>query len=186
MNQLPSLLNMLLSKHTRLREFILLQVTICFAIGVSGATAVAQPKSLKEKLIGTWHLVSNIVERRDGTKVEQFGPNPKGILIFAADGHFATFNARTDLPKLASGNRSRATPEENKAVIEGSFAYYSTYSASDSDNVITIHIDGSTFANQIGTVQKRVVTSITSEEMKFINPAATSGGSIQLVWERAN
>src|SRR5215203_1274936 len=132
MNQLPSLLNMLLSKHTRLREFILLQVTICFAIGVSGATAVAQPKSLKEKLIGTWHLVSNIVERRDGTKVEQFGPNPKGILIFAADGHFATFNARTDLPKLASGNRSRATPEENKAVIEGSFAYYGTYSASDS------------------------------------------------------
>jgi hypothetical protein len=35
-------------------------------------------------------------------------------------------------------------------------------------------------------VQKRLITSITSEEMKFTNPAATSGGSIQLVWKRAN
>jgi hypothetical protein len=170
----------------RRREFIILTATIFFAIGLSGITAIAEPKSLNEKLVGTWHLVSNIVERQDGTKVEQFGPNPKGILIFAADGHFATVNARADLPKLTSASRNRTTPEENKAVVEGSLAYYGTYSVSDTDNMITVHIDGSTFANQIGTVQKRLITSITSEEMKFTNPAATSGGSIQLVWKRAN
>jgi lipocalin-like protein len=86
------------------------------------------------------------MERPDGTKIEQFGPNPKGILIFAPDGHFATVNARADLPKLASANRSRATPEETKAVVEGSLAYYGTYSVSDSEK-LTVHVEGSTFAN---------------------------------------
>lgn len=124
-------------------------------------------------------------ERPDGTKTEQFGPNSKGILIFAPNGHFATVNARADLPKLASANRSRATPEETKAVVEGSLAYYGTYSVSDSEKLIIVHVEGSTFANQVGTVQKRLITSLTSDEMTFTNPAATSGGSIQLVWRRA-
>ena len=94
---------------------------------------------LKDQLIGTWILASNIMERPDGTKTEQFGPTPKGILIFASDGHFATVNARADLPKLASANRSRATPEETKAVVEGSLAYYDAYSVSDSEKLITVH-----------------------------------------------
>ena len=69
--------------------------------------------------------------------------------------------------------------------MEGSLAYYGTYSVSDADKMITVVVEGSTYANQIGTVQKRLITSITSDEMKFTNPAATSGGSLQLVWKRA-
>lgn len=169
--------------HVRIT--LLIAIMMCLAIAFVNTTVVAQSKSLKEQLIGTWILVSNIMERPDGTKIEQFGPNPKGILIFAPDDHFATVNARADLPNLASANRSRATPEETKAVVEGSLAYYGTYSVSDSEKLITVHVEGSTFANQVGTVQKRLVTLITSDEMRFINPAATSGGSIQLVWRRA-
>src|SRR5439155_16958914 len=67
----------------RRRIALLIAVTICLAIGALKMTAFAQPKSLKDQLIGTWILVSNVVERPDGTKVDQFGPNPKGILIFA-------------------------------------------------------------------------------------------------------
>ena len=159
--------------------------SICFAVGLLKTTAVAQEKSFKEHVIGTWILVSNIVERQDGSKAEQFGQNPKGILIFAPDGHFATINVRADLPRLASASRNRATAEETKAVVEGSLAYYGTYTVSDLEKLIIVHIEGSTFANQVGTVQKRLITSITSDEMKFANPAATSGGSIQLVWKRA-
>jgi len=56
MNQPPSLLNMLLSRHTRRREFITLLGAIVFAIGLSGITAIAEPKVLNERLVGTWHL----------------------------------------------------------------------------------------------------------------------------------
>jgi hypothetical protein len=137
------------------------------AIGALKMTAVAQPKSLKDQLIGTWILVSNIVERPDGTKIDQFGPNPEGILIFAPDGHFATVIARPDLPKIASANRGQATPEETKAIVEGSLAYYGTYSVSDADKMITVIVEGSTFANQIGTMQKRLITSTHRSSGRF-------------------
>jgi hypothetical protein len=169
----------------RRRTALLAATTICLAIGAL-MTAFAQTKSLKDQILGTWIIVSNVVERPDGTKVDQFGPNPKGILIFASDGHFALVNTRPDLPKLASAKLGKGTPDENKAIVEGSLAYYGTYSVSDADKMITVIVEGSTYANQIGTVQKRLITSITAEEMKFTNPASTSGGSIQLVLKRAN
>jgi len=159
---------------------------MCLALYVPKTAAVAQSKSIKDQILGTWILVSNVVVHPDGTKTDQFGPNPKGVLIFAADGHFATVNLCAEIPKLASGNRRRITTEENKAIVECSLAYYGTYSVNDSDKVITVQVEGSTFANQVGTVQKRLITSITSDQMTFTNPAATSGGALQLAWKRAN
>ena len=153
------------------------------AVAVTSHNADAQ-QPLRDQLIGSWVLVSNIVKRQDGVAAEQFGPSPKGILIFAADGRFATLNARSDLPKLASGNHARVTPDEAMAMAQGSLAYYGTYSVSEAEKIITVQIEGSTYANQIGTVQKRLITSITADKMTFTNPAATSGGAIELVWKR--
>jgi hypothetical protein len=49
----------------------------------------------------------------------------------------------------------------------------------------TAQIEGSTFPNMIGTDQKRVVTSLTTNELKFINPAPSRDGTLELVWNRA-
>jgi hypothetical protein len=144
----------------------------------------ADAQSLQQQLVGTWTLVSNVVIRPGGVRIDQFGPSPRGVLLLSADGHFATLNARSDLPKLASGSRSKMTADEAQAIALGTLAYYGVNSVSDADKVITVRIEGSTFANQIGSVQKRVITSLTSDEMRFTNPAATSGGQIELVWKR--
>jgi hypothetical protein len=69
--------------------------------------------------------------------------------------------------------------------VAGSIAYYGTYSINEADKVITVQIEGSTFANQIGTDQKRIITSLTADELKFTNPASTSGATLELVWKRA-
>lgn len=148
--------------------------------------AVAQHKSLKEQLIGTWRLVSSHNVRKDGSKLDIYGLNPKGILIYTSDGYFALVNTRSDLPKLASNSRDRGTPEENKAVVQGSIAYFGTYSVNETDKVITAKIEGSTFANMIGGPdQKRIITSLTEDELKFTNPASTSGATLEVVWKRA-
>ena len=148
--------------------------------------AVAQHKSLKEQLVGTWRLVSSHNIRSDGSKIDRTGPNPKGILIYTSDGHFVFVNTRSDLPKLASNSRDRGTPEEYKAVVQGSLAYFGTYSVNEADKVITAQIEGSTFANMIGGPdQKRIITSLTADELKFTNPASTSGATLELVWKRA-
>jgi hypothetical protein len=70
-------------------------------------------------------------------------------------------------------------------VVQGSLAYFGTYSVNEADKVISVQVDGSTFANMIGTDQKRVVTSLTASELKFINPAPSRDGTLELVWKRA-
>jgi len=50
--------------------------------------------------------------------------------------------------------------------------------------MLTVNVLGSTFANQIGTKQTRIITSITPTEMTFTNPAATSGGKLELRFKR--
>ena len=52
-------------------------------------TAVAQQKTLKEQLTGTWTVVSVDNTAPDGKKSQLFGPNPKGILVFDASGQYS-------------------------------------------------------------------------------------------------
>jgi len=159
---------------------------LILGVALPASDAVAQQKSLKEQLVGTWKLVSSHSLRSDGSRVDNYGPNPRGILIYTSDGHFVLVNTRSDLPKLASNNRDRGTPEEYKAVVQGSLAYFGTYSVNEADKVITAQIEGSTFANMIGGPdQKRIITSLTDDELKFTNPASTSGATLELVWKRA-
>jgi hypothetical protein len=145
--------------------------------------AIAQQKSLKEQLVGTWIYVSRTETRADGSKT--YVPNLKGIVIYTSDGHFVFVNVRDDLPKLANSDRARATAEEAQAVVAGSLAYYGTYSINEVDKVITPKVEGSTFANMIGTDQKRIITSLTADELKFTNPRTAAGETLEIVWKRA-
>ncbi len=151
--------------------------------------AIAQPSAptggKAKQLVGAWTLVTAESVRADGSKVGVFGSNPKGTMIFSSDGHFALIQMRVDLPKLASNSRDAGTPEENKAVVQGSIAYFGTYSVNESDNVITIRLEGSTFAN-LGGEQRKIITSLTADELKFINPRTPSGATLEVVWKRAN
>ena len=73
---------------------------------------MSQQKPIKEQLVGAWTLVTVTAERPDGSKAEPFGNNPKGIIIFTADGHFTLLQSRADVPKLAENDRAKATPDD--------------------------------------------------------------------------
>jgi hypothetical protein len=61
---------------------------LCLAVGLSASDCLAQQKSLKEQLVGTWTLVSSNQVRPDGSTLKQFGANPKGINVFDTNGRF--------------------------------------------------------------------------------------------------
>ena len=136
--------------------------------------ASGQGPITKDQLVGTWAYVSVVVERADGTKVETFGPNPKGMLIFTADGRYSLQLIRPDLPKIASKDRLKGTAEENDAVAKGVLAHFGTYSVNEADGSFTLHVEASSFANDNGTDQKRIVTSFTGDELKWTNPTPTT------------
>jgi hypothetical protein len=156
---------------------------VILGVVLPSGDALAQQKSLKEQLVGTWIYVSGTTTRADGSKTEN--PNLKGIVIYTSDGHFAFVSVRADLPKLANPDRARATAEEAQAVVAGSIAYYGTYSINEVDKVIIPNVEGSTYANLIGTDQKRIITSLTADELRFTNPRTPAGVTLELVWKRA-
>ena len=155
---------------------------LCLALPASDI--FAQGKSLKEQIVGTWTMVSNVNTRPDGTKYEALGPNPRGVFTLDANGHFAITILGDARRKFASNNRLEGTAEENKAAVQGSIAYFGTYTVNEADHTINVHIERCSFPNWDGTDQKRSIT-ITGDEMKYTNTAASGGGKAELVWKRA-
>jgi hypothetical protein len=157
-------------------NFRLLAAALLLLASAHGASA--------QSIVGSWTLVSSVVER-GGNRIEPFGPNPKGALIFDANGRYAAMIMRPDLPKLASDNRTTATPEEAKAIVAGSIAHFGSYALSDADKTITFRIETSTHPNWDSTEQKRSFT-ISGDELKYVGISAVVGGaSATLTWKRA-
>jgi len=134
-------------------------------------------------LAGTWTLVS-VVTEQDGNKTDTFGPHPKGILMVDANGRYVIAIARAGLPKVASNNRTTATPEENKAIVGGSITHFGAIAVNAADKTITFKIETATFPNWDGTEQKRAFT-VTGDELTYTVPAASGGGIATTVWKRA-
>ena len=61
-------------------------------------------------------------------KIPAFGEQPRGQMILTQDGRYSIVLSRAEMPKIASGTRTDATPEENKMVVNGSIAHTGRYS----------------------------------------------------------
>jgi hypothetical protein len=145
--------------------------------------AIGQQMTLKEQVVGTWTYVSVDTVRPDGSRVPMYGPNPTGLAVFDGNGRYILMTARPGQPKFASNNRMEGTPEEYKAVVQGSIAHFGRYTVNEADKTITFHVETSTFPNWNGAEQKRPFT-LTGDELKWTT-AASSGGSAEVVLKRA-
>src|SRR5262245_39639316 len=154
------------------------------ALAVMPTGAMAQQKSLKEQLVGTWMLVQSTGKRADGSP--SWGQNPTGAVVFDANGRYTSILIRADIPKYASNNRLSGTPAEEKATVQGSIGTVGSYTVNEADRSYMIRVEGSTFPNWNGTAQKRTVISISADELKVDNPSPSIGGpSTQLIYRRA-
>jgi len=157
-------------------------VIACVGSIFSSGAALAQQKSMKDQLVGTWRFVSSTATQADGSP--QWGENPKGLFIFTENGHFSWQVFRSDRPHFASSNRLKATPEELKATNQGTLAYFGTYSVDEISKVVTFRTEASTFPNSEGEVLRRIITRLTPEEMTYTNPSTTLGDRVEAVWRR--
>jgi hypothetical protein len=159
--------------------------TTILALALVSGQAIAQQKTLKDQLVGHWIFVSSIDTNKDGTKTNRFGPNPKGLAMFDASSRFSFFISRADIPKFAANSINQGTAEENKAVLQGSIAYYGTWSVDEASKTLITNVEAATFPNLNGATQKRTITSLTADELKYTNPATTAGTSSDVIWRRA-
>src|SRR3981081_939704 len=166
------------------RSIIGMCITTALGLLLLAVGAVGQQQSLKEQLVGTWTVVSWEQKKGDGTKLQQFGANPTGIAFFDAGGRYIITVMRSDRARYASNALWQGTSEENKETADGMITYFGTYSISEADSSIAIHVEGSSFPNWNGTDQKRFV-AIAGEQLTLtVRP--TAGDIVDVIWKRAN
>jgi Lipocalin-like domain len=138
---------------------------------VVGQTA----RTAKEQLVGSWTLIS-LTAGEGADQTLPYGPNPKGSMMADANGRFMITVVRSDLPNFASNNRLVGTPDENNSVVQGSIAYYGTYTIDEATRVITVKVEGSTFPNFTGGTQTRILLFNGDDEVTYLNPTPSHGG----------
>ena len=166
------------------RRILSLSAMTALGLTLLPGSGVAQQKTLKEQLVGTWTLVSFESFDSSGAKVPNMeGGDLKGQLIFTDNGRMSN-QMITQFPKIASSDRLKSTPAEDKAVAHGILSYFGTYTVSEPDKTILLNIERSSFPNQVASNVKRVAT-LTGDELKIDNPGRQAGGRTVTVWRRA-
>jgi Lipocalin-like domain len=165
----------------------ILNLSAAAVLGLAFATnsASGQQKTLKEQLVGVWTLVSFESFDAAGAKVPNMeGTDLKGLLILT-DGGRLSVQMIAAFSTIASKDRLKTTPAEDKAVAHGLLSYFGTYTVSDPDKTISYRIERSSFPNQVTGADAKRVATLTGDELKLDNPGRTAGGRTVSVWRRA-
>jgi hypothetical protein len=137
---------------------------------------IAHQKLLREKLIGSWTLASwQTSGNTGGESPRMTGEEPQGRLVIEASGVFAYMVVRR--PDIQITSRDRA--------IAQTVSYFGTYTVSEAESTITLHIECSSSPDLNGTQQKRIITSLTADEMRYAAPAHAPDQIDHVVWKRA-
>ena len=106
---------------------------------------------MRDRLTGTWTLVSAVREDMAGHTVDQLGPSPTGYINYAPDGRMMALIARSERRKPAG---AQATQAEAEALFKSMLSYAGTYTIDG--NEVTHHVDVSWNESWTGTKQTRV------------------------------
>lgn len=136
-------------------------------------------------LVGTWTLVAADVQHPDGSRAKDYGAAPKGLLIVDALGHYSLQIFKLERSTFASGDKGTGSPEEYKAAVIGSSTHFGTISVDPVGSVLTFNIQGASFPNWEGAVQKRSYALQGNELSYRVSPRPNGDVPIS-VWRRLN
>lgn len=154
-----------------------------FGVATNAGEAIAQERTLRQQIVGTWKLVSNDNIAPNGEKRQLFGPSPRGLAIYDASGWYTVIQLNPDRPKFKGKTRLDGTSEENKAVVAATAFNFGTWSVNEADKTLTVRQEANLFPNDDGLESKRAIT-LTGDELKVSNPNPSSGGASVIVWKR--
>ena len=106
-------------------------------------------------VVGTWRLVSYEDKLPGSPSVYPFGHDPKGLLIYDANGRMSIQIMKVPHPKVASGDDSQVTPEEKQALYDSYVAYFGTYSVNPDKGVVVHHVEADLADVYIGRDEER-------------------------------
>ena len=121
----------------------------------------------------------------DGTKTLPYGAHPQGLLVLDAGGRYALQILKANRPAVATGDKNKATPEENAALVQGSNSHFGRYAANAATHTLTFRVEHAFYPNWEGAVQPRAYT-LRGGQLRYVVTHTTNGGAITaaVVWQR--
>ena len=159
--------------------------TAALGLGLLPGAAFGQQKSLRDQLVGVWTLVSADATSAAGARSQDFGANPKGILILDASGKYALVQGRPDRPKFKNtGNlRGGASTEEFANAARAFAANFGTWSVDEGDKILVRTYEIALIPNNDG-VETKTSVAMAGDELKLSGTAA-DGVRVEAVYRRA-
>jgi hypothetical protein len=145
--------------------------------------------ALRDRLIGTWKLVSYVETPVDGSPRRfPLGEKPEGILLYAPDGYMSAQLMRPGRRKCSSGDMFKGTLEEYADESIGYLAYSGPFGVDESTSTLTHSMAVSLFPGWLGQTQPRVA-KLDGTRLELSTAAPTLSGGVEvtahLQWERA-
>ena len=146
------------------------------------ALAADNAHTLRNELVGTWALADMHADTWDGDDRNPFGANAQGRMVLDQAGHAMVVIIGADRIPFRSADRLTGSAEENQAAVQGSQAFYGTYTVGESDHSFVFHIERSSFPNWDGTAQESTI-KIEADELTQMKPGPHSSYGVAL-WKR--
>lgn len=127
-------------------------------LGVSLLCAPTPAAAQIPSVVGTWALVAAIVIRPNGDTTDDYGPGPRGLAVFTADGHYLIEIYRVARPRFAANDKQHGTADEYRQASLGMSAHFGTFQLDTAHGTLTFSIEGASFPNWEGLRQVRQFT----------------------------
>ena len=158
------------------QKFPTLSLPLLLLLGaLSGSSAAAEQKSMKDRLVGTWTLIS--ISNDSGSKVNRGPINApaKYTTTFESDGRVtSTVTAAVTVQELDGKPR----PDSIRTV-----AFSGTYVVDDADRSVTYQLERGSLGFVVATDPKTVVT-IKGDQFEQVSHAVGSPVTMRSVWRR--
>jgi hypothetical protein len=141
---------------------------------------------LRDRLIGTWRIISAETKRPDGEVVYQYGKQPVGHIMYDSAGNMGVAVMCQGRTKFAIPDKLQGTAAELKSAFEGFEGYCGTYDTDEEEKTVHHRVKASVFPNWEGTTQTRYV-EFSGNRLTLRTPPTLYGGATvisEIVWER--
>ena len=136
----------------------------------------------KDKLVGTWKLISASSTTSAGDRDETpYGLGPAGFLTYTADGRVTALISYGGRKSLSFGG---GAPEEQAQAFRTFLAYAGRYTFAG--DKVTHHIEISSIENYVGKDLVRTV-SFDEDRITLVTPPTPMNGknqTVKLIWQR--
>ena len=145
-------------------------VVSTLGLAVLPGIAIAQQKSLKDAIVGSWLITSIFDQYENGKKSNPWGAGLKGTLVFDGAG-------RSTQIIIGEAQPAMKTPDVRKPDAL-TVAYYGSYTVNEGAKTVAVKIDAAAYSGRTGTQVSWTVVAISGDTMSLVgSPRKDQEGS---------